>query len=65
MGADGDQRPVDCGAECESGGNALKQRLLAPKALSAAPDGSVYVADYNLVRRIKPDGEVSSVLKLK
>ena len=59
---DGTQRPVDCGS-CS--GPAASQKLLAPKALAAAPDGSVYVADYDIVRRITPDGEVSSVLKLK
>ena len=63
---DGEQRPVDCpgGADgCD--GPALRQRLLAPKAVAAAPDGSVYVADYNLLRRITPDGMVTSLLRLK
>ena len=59
---DGEQRPVDC-PRCD--GEATKQRLLAPKALTSAPDGSVFVADYNLIRRISPDGIVSSLLRLK
>ena len=61
---DGQQRSVECGGGgCE--GPALRQRLLAPKAVAAAPDGSVYVADYNLLRRITPDGHVTSILRLK
>ena len=62
---DGEQRPVDCAAGGGCAGPALRQRLLAPKAVAAAPDGSVYVADYNLVRRITPDGLVTSLLRLK
>ena len=41
------------------------KKLLAPKALASAPDGSIYIADYDLVRRITPDGEITSILKLK
>ena len=62
----GDQRPLDCLAanECPNG-PAIKQKLLGPKAVAAAPDGSVFVADYNLIRRIAPDGQVYNVLKLR
>ncbi|VEN55377.1 unnamed protein product [Callosobruchus maculatus] len=55
---DGHQRPLDC-SDCE--GQATKQRLLAPVALAAASDGSLYVGDFNLVRKIQTDGIVRTV----
>ena len=64
---DGEQRALDCASagECANASPALKQKLLAPKALASAPDGSIYIADYDLVRRITADGEISSILRLK
>ena len=60
----GQQRPLDCpGNSCS--GPAAQQSLLAPKSLAVAPDGSVFVADHNLVRRIAPDGIVTTLLQLK
>ena len=61
----GDPRDLSCTKTGCSNGQAVKQKLLAPKALASAPDGAVYVADYNLIRKITPDGMVSSLLKLK
>ena len=67
----GEQRTLDCyskgsAGDCPpSGAPASRQRLLGPKALAAGPDGSVYVADYNLVRKISPDGRAATLLKLK
>uniref|UniRef100_A0A1A9WCA4 Tenascin-like protein n=1 Tax=Glossina brevipalpis TaxID=37001 RepID=A0A1A9WCA4_9MUSC len=58
---DGHQRPLEC-MDCE--GLALKQRLLAPVALAASPDGSFYVGDFNYIRRIMTDGTVRTVVKL-
>nr|XP_029731873.1 teneurin-m isoform X7 [Aedes albopictus] len=58
---DGHQRPLDC-SDCN--GIAAKQRLLAPVALAAAPDGSLYVGDFNYIRRIMIDGTVKTVVKL-
>ncbi|CAH1993726.1 unnamed protein product, partial [Acanthoscelides obtectus] len=58
---DGHQRPLEC-SECE--GQATKQRLLAPVALAAATDGSLFVGDFNLVRKIQTDGIVRTVVKL-
>lgn len=60
---DGRQRALECGSECS--GSATKQRLLAPVALAAAPDGSIFVGDFNLVRKISTDGTVRTVVKLK
>ncbi|XP_042234258.1 teneurin-m-like isoform X2 [Homarus americanus] len=58
----GEQREVNCGEGCE--GRANLSPLLAPTCLAAAPDGSLYVGDFNLIRRIKPDGTVITVAKL-
>ncbi|CAH0721405.1 unnamed protein product, partial [Brenthis ino] len=58
---DGRQRALEC-TECS--GTAIKQRLLAPVALVAAPDGSLFVGDFNLVRKINTDGTVRTVVKL-
>ena len=61
----GDQRAMDCvSAECTNG-PADKQKLLAPKSITASPDGALYVADYNLIRKISPDSTVKTILKLK
>ncbi|KAJ1529492.1 hypothetical protein ONE63_006265 [Megalurothrips usitatus] len=61
---DGHQRSVEC-PECEGDAPAgTQQRLLAPVALAAAPDGSLFVGDFNLVRRILVDGTVRTVVRL-
>ena len=59
---DGHQREVAC-RSCD--GPAEKQRLLTPAALAPGPDGSLYVADFNLIRRILPDNTIKTVVKLK
>lgn len=58
----GEQREVNCGSRCE--GRAEHSPLHAPTCLAAAPDGSLYVGDFNLIRRVKPDGTVITVAKL-
>ncbi|EDV97176.1 teneurin-m isoform X2 [Drosophila grimshawi] len=58
---DGHQRPLEC-QDCD--GLAMKQRLLAPVALAAAPDGSLFVGDFNYIRRIMTDGSIRTVVKL-
>jgi len=60
----GEQRAVECtGVSCTDG-PASKQKLLAPKALTSGPDGTVYVADYNIIRKINTDSTVQTILKL-
>lgn len=59
---DGHQRPLECN-DCE--GQASKQRLLAPVALATAPDGSIFVGDFNLVRKILTDSTVKTIVRLK
>ncbi|KAH0999481.1 hypothetical protein HUJ04_001365 [Dendroctonus ponderosae] len=57
------QRSVDCPGQC--GGPAKDARLLTPGSLASGPDGSIYVGDFNLVRRITPEGKVYTVLQLR
>lgn len=56
------QRPLKC-TDCN--GPAKDARLLTPVALAAGPDGSLYVGDFNLVRRVTPDGNVYTVYQLR
>ncbi|XP_076290025.1 teneurin transmembrane protein Ten-m isoform X6 [Lasioglossum baleicum] len=58
---DGHQRPLEC-YDCD--GQASKQRLLAPVALATSSDGSIFVGDFNLVRKILVDGTVRTVVRL-
>ncbi|XP_076303284.1 teneurin-a transmembrane protein isoform X10 [Lasioglossum baleicum] len=55
------QRNLVC-QDCN--GLAKDARLLTPVALTSGPDGSIYVGDFNLVRRITPEGNVYTVLIL-
>lgn len=57
----GSQRSLVC-QNCD--GLAIDARLLTPVALASGPDGSIYVGDFNLVRRITPKGNVYTVLIL-
>ena len=61
----GNARDLSCTSTGCSNGRAPAQKLLAPKALASAPDGALYIADYNLIRKISPDSTVTSLLKLK
>ncbi|XP_031628947.1 teneurin-a isoform X5 [Contarinia nasturtii] len=56
------QRPLNCPDHCN--GVSKDARLLTPIALATGADGSLYVGDFNLVRRITPDGKVYTVLQL-
>ncbi|XP_022828977.1 teneurin-a isoform X4 [Spodoptera litura] len=57
------QRSLECPDHCN--GKAADARLLTPTALTSGPDGSLYVGDFNLVRRITPEGVVTTVLQLQ
>jgi hypothetical protein len=58
----GQQRPLNCKDKCN--GVAKESKLLTPVALAAGPDGSLYVGDFNLVRRILIDGNVVTIAQL-
>lgn len=49
---DGYQRPPTC-PSCDGAASFADQRLLKPQALISAPDGSIYIGDHNLIRRIE------------
>ncbi|NXA45903.1 TEN1 protein, partial [Nothocercus julius] len=57
----GHQRSVSC-STCN--GLALSSKLFAPVALASGPDGSVYIGDFNFVRRVFPSGNSISILEL-
>lgn len=58
----GKQRTLSC-SRCS--GLAKDADLLTPTTLASGPDGSVYVGDFNLVRRVSPEGMVSTILQLR
>ncbi|RXN30028.1 teneurin-1-like protein [Labeo rohita] len=45
-------------------GPAAEQKLFAPIALACGSDGSVYVGDFNYIRRILPNGFAITILEL-
>uniref|UniRef100_A0A6I8SWH5 Teneurin-1 n=1 Tax=Xenopus tropicalis TaxID=8364 RepID=A0A6I8SWH5_XENTR len=58
----GQQRSISC-SNCN--GPTSNSKLFAPVALATGPDGSLYVGDFNYVRRIYPSGNTISVLELR
>lgn len=58
----GRRRSISC-PSCN--GQADGNKLLAPVALACGIDGSLYIGDFNYVRRIFPSGNVTSVLELR
>ncbi|XP_041440534.1 teneurin-4 isoform X7 [Xenopus laevis] len=58
----GRRRSISC-PSCN--GLADGNKLLAPVALTCGPDGSIYVGDFNYIRRIFPSGNVTSILELR
>ncbi|XP_028967535.1 teneurin-m [Galendromus occidentalis] len=49
----------------ECNGRAQGNKLENPITLTSGPDGSIYVGDHNLIRRITPSGQVYTVYTLK
>ena len=58
----GQPRDVEC-TSCN--GPVAGKSLLSPKSIAAGPDGSVFIVDHSLVRRISPEGIVTTLLQLK
>ncbi|XP_067838635.1 teneurin-3 isoform X6 [Heptranchias perlo] len=58
----GRRRSISC-PSCN--GQADGNKLLAPVALACGIDGSLYVGDFNYIRRIFPSGNVTSILELR
>ncbi|XP_060740656.1 teneurin-3 isoform X1 [Tachysurus vachellii] len=58
----GRRRSISCpSCNAPAGGN----KLLAPVALAWGKDGSLYVGDFNYIRRIDPSGNVTSIMELR
>ncbi|XP_056620478.1 teneurin-3 isoform X3 [Triplophysa dalaica] len=57
----GRRRSISC-PSCN--GQADGNKLLAPVALACGSDGSIFVGDFNYIRRIFPSGNVTSVMEL-
>lgn len=58
----GHQRSVPC-TTCN--GPSHTSKLFAPVALASGTDGSLYVGDFNFVRRLLPSGNSISILELR
>lgn len=58
----GRRRSISC-PSCN--GQAEGNKLLAPVALAWGLDGSLYVGDFNYIRRIYPSRNVSSIMELR
>uniref|UniRef100_A0A3Q2D415 Teneurin-1-like n=1 Tax=Cyprinodon variegatus TaxID=28743 RepID=A0A3Q2D415_CYPVA len=55
-------RSVPCGPSCS--GAARDMMLFAPVALASGPEGSLYIGDFNFIRRVHPDGYTRTILEL-
>ncbi|KJH48709.1 hypothetical protein DICVIV_05165 [Dictyocaulus viviparus] len=52
--------------ECQNcSGIAKESNLFRPSTLAHGLDGSLYIGDHNLVRRLKPNGQIITVLSLR
>lgn len=58
----GRRRSISC-PSCN--GLAEGNKLLAPVALAVGVDGSLFVGDFNYIRRIFPSRNVTSILELR
>jgi hypothetical protein len=48
--------------ECLKSQEAVLASLLAPVAIAVAADGSVFIGDFQLIRRFYPNGNISTVV---
>ncbi|KAK6741696.1 hypothetical protein RB195_009519 [Necator americanus] len=55
------RRPLEC-QNCN--GQAADASLFRPSTLAHGLDGSVFIGDHNLIRRVSLDGQISTVLSL-
>ena len=59
----GSPRSLACN-ECQGALPSIYAKILNPVAMASAGDGSLYVGDFNLVRKVTPEGRVFTVLQL-
>ena len=57
----GRQRRLDC-RNCDGGADS--NRLMAPVALASGRDGSLYIGDFNYIRKMSGE-EVATILELE
>ena len=59
----GERRLLHCDG-CN--GKARDNKLMAPVALASGLDGSLYVGDYNFIRKLSPEREeIASILQMR
>ena len=66
----GKKRPFQCTENSPQNGcdniSALRSSLMNVKCLTSGPDGSIYIGDYNLVRRVIPStGKIHTILEFE
>ncbi len=60
----GDKRAPGCTGDCLRVRPAASSPLLNVVSMASGPDGSLFVGDFNLIRRVFPDGRTKVVLDL-
>ena len=66
----GKKRPFQCNENSSQNGcdnvQAINSSLMNVKCLTSGPDGSIYIGDYNLVRRVMPStGKIYTILEFE
>ena len=66
----GKKRPFQCSKSSGQNGCdgtlALNSDLMNVVSLTSGPDGSIYIGDYNLIRRVLPDtGKIHTILEFE
>ncbi|GMS89781.1 hypothetical protein PENTCL1PPCAC_11956 [Pristionchus entomophagus] len=61
----GEKRTGPCTTDAECNGAAKDMRLANPTAVATGLDGSIYVVDHELIRKISPDGLTRTVMSMK
>ena len=66
----GRKRPFKCNKSSGQSGCdesvALNTDLMNVVSLTSGPDGSIYIGDYNLIRRVMPDtGKIHTILEFE
>ena len=64
MMGSGAQRDFQC-EKSPCHGAAATADLLNVVTMTTGPDGSIYVGDYNLIRKIDPSGNVFTILHFR
>ena len=55
----GEKRDFDCGNQCNT------DQFLNVVSLASGPDGSIYVGDFNLIKKITPDKQIIPILQFE